>query len=316
MSASKKLLVVFGATGNQGGSVANTVLEDPELSSKYTIRAITRKPTSPKAQALQSKGAEVVKADLDDPSTLPSALKGAHTVFLVTETIYDGRSVKEAEFRQAKGACDEAVKQGAEYIIFSSMSHPSKISGGKLTTVVHFDVKAEIEQYIRTLPVKSAFFAPASFMQNLTDYRMQPRPSPANDGTYVMANLFYPETKVPFIDISETGKWIAPVLAEPDKYNGAYFAAAEGFYTFPQIADIMSDVTGKKVVFQHVPDEVYKGFIPEGVRDMVGGMYVFIRDYGYFGEGEEKDVQWAKEQVRGKLTGVEEFLRRVEYKLE
>jgi putative NADH-flavin reductase len=77
---SKKLLVVFGATGNQGGSIAETVLDDPELSNQYSVRAITRLSSNPKAQALQAKGAEIVEADLENPSTLKAALTGAHTV--------------------------------------------------------------------------------------------------------------------------------------------------------------------------------------------------------------------------------------------
>ena len=37
-----KLLVVFGATGQQGVSVVNYVLKDPTLSKQFKIRAITR----------------------------------------------------------------------------------------------------------------------------------------------------------------------------------------------------------------------------------------------------------------------------------
>ena len=68
-----KLLVVFGATGQQGGSVATYVLNDPELSKQYKVRAISRDVTKPAAQALQKAGAEVVKADADDKESLKHA---------------------------------------------------------------------------------------------------------------------------------------------------------------------------------------------------------------------------------------------------
>ena len=42
----------------------------------------------------------------------------------------------------------------------------TKNSHGNLTDVFHFDGKADIEAYIRTLLIKSAFFTPGSFMQN------------------------------------------------------------------------------------------------------------------------------------------------------
>lgn len=55
-----KLLTVFGATGNQGGSVIKFVLGHPQLSKKYRIRAITRDVFKPAAVALKEQGAEVV----------------------------------------------------------------------------------------------------------------------------------------------------------------------------------------------------------------------------------------------------------------
>lgn len=55
-----KIFTVFGATGNQGGSVVKNILENAELSKIYKIRAITRDVTKPAALALKAKGAEIV----------------------------------------------------------------------------------------------------------------------------------------------------------------------------------------------------------------------------------------------------------------
>ena len=59
MSA-KKILVVFGATGNQGGSVVKVILGDPVAAEQFHIRAITRDPSKPAAAALAEKGVAVV----------------------------------------------------------------------------------------------------------------------------------------------------------------------------------------------------------------------------------------------------------------
>jgi uncharacterized protein YbjT (DUF2867 family) len=56
--ASKKLLVVFGATGVQGGSVVKSILGDPNMSAQWTVRGITRDVTKPSAKELEALGAE------------------------------------------------------------------------------------------------------------------------------------------------------------------------------------------------------------------------------------------------------------------
>jgi uncharacterized protein YbjT (DUF2867 family) len=55
-----KLLTVFGATGNQGGSVIKTVLADPELSAEFRIRGVTRNASKPAAKSLADQGIEIM----------------------------------------------------------------------------------------------------------------------------------------------------------------------------------------------------------------------------------------------------------------
>lgn len=314
MSTDKLLLAVLGATGNQGYSVASTVLSDPELRARYSVRAISRSTSAAKMQELAASGASLAAADMDDPSSLGSALQGANTLFFITTTQYQGNT-RAMETRQAEAVCDAALTAGISYIIFSSMSHPYALSGGALRNVEHFDVKAEIEAYIRGLPVQSAFFAPASFMQNLYSH-MRPRPSQDGDGTYVLANCLHGTSRVPFIDITETGRWVGAVLAAPDRFAGKQLAAAAEVLSMDEVCEIVSSVSGKTVRYQKLPDEVFKGFMPEGLREQLVEMWVFQRDYGYYRPSMDQDVRWARENARGEVTGLEAFLRKHEYALE
>ena len=59
--SSKGILVVFGATGNQGGSVIKAILADPSTSAHTQIVAVTRDPCKPAAIALAHQGVFVVK---------------------------------------------------------------------------------------------------------------------------------------------------------------------------------------------------------------------------------------------------------------
>lgn len=54
------IITVFGATGNQGGSVIRSLLADPVLSKEYKIRGITRDITKEAATKLSSQGVEMV----------------------------------------------------------------------------------------------------------------------------------------------------------------------------------------------------------------------------------------------------------------
>jgi len=80
--ADKKIIAVIGSTGSQGGGLANAILSDP--SGGFAVRAITRKTDGDKAKALAAKGAEVVKADIDDVESLKKAFAGAYGVYAVT----------------------------------------------------------------------------------------------------------------------------------------------------------------------------------------------------------------------------------------
>lgn len=66
-----KIIAVTGATGAQGGGVANVLLKTPG----WKVRAITRNTTSDKAKDLASRGAEIVQANFDDEDSLTKAFE-------------------------------------------------------------------------------------------------------------------------------------------------------------------------------------------------------------------------------------------------
>jgi predicted dinucleotide-binding enzyme len=81
MATSKKVIVVVGATGNQGSSVARSFLNLPD----WHVRCVTRKPSSSASLALASLGAEIVQADLSDALSLSKAFSNAHAIFVNTD---------------------------------------------------------------------------------------------------------------------------------------------------------------------------------------------------------------------------------------
>lgn len=310
----KSLLTVFGATGQQGGSIIKTVLSDPELSQKYRVRGLTRDRSSAGAQALQSQGVEIIRADaLDSVESIASALHRSDVVFALTVTDYGAKDgTYNTELKQGKNIADAAVAVGVKYLIFSTLTHVLKTSDGKYTRVEGFDSKAEVEAYIRGLGkdpkarLKSAFFAPGSFMQNF-QHMMAPRP--IGDGTYVLTGVMTPETKLPLIDtVGDTGKYVGAILADLDKYEGKVMSAASELTSMTETAERMGKALGKMVVYKQLPVDVYKSFLPPRAADQLVEMFLYIQDYGYYGPKTKEAVEWTRQQARGELTSLERYL--------
>lgn len=68
-----KIITVFGATGQQGGSVIRTILQDESLSKEFKIRGITRDTSKPAAQSLVKQGVELVSVSPQLPIKKPSS---------------------------------------------------------------------------------------------------------------------------------------------------------------------------------------------------------------------------------------------------
>lgn len=303
-----KILAVFGATGQQGGSIIDYVLNDPELNQKYKIRAITRDTDSEKAKQLKKK-VEVVHGDVLNPASLETALTGAHTVFAMTIPSFDPES-PELEYNSGKTIADVAVEKGVEYIIFSTLPGVKEISGGKYTKVTPFDKKAKVEHYIRSLHnIKSAFYSPGYFMEN---YEAQPflAPKKSSDGTWIIARNTSPQTQSPYLDcVGDSGKFVGAILAAPDKYEGKTFCAATALYTWTEVAAAMSKAMGKTVVYKQIPLEEFKKnlpFFPDGY----GEVFCYQEEFGYYGPGTGELVAWAVENARGRLSTLEEYFER------
>lgn len=70
-----KVIAVHGATGAQGGSVVQSLIK-----SDWKVRALTRNTSSDAAKALETAGADVVAADLDDEASLAKAYEVRNTL--------------------------------------------------------------------------------------------------------------------------------------------------------------------------------------------------------------------------------------------
>ena len=109
LAAGRRIVVVTGATGLQGGAVAHHLLKEG-----WHVRALTRNTASPQAQALAALGAEVVQGHMEDPASLQPCFAGAYAVYSVQNPFIGG---PEAEVMQGKNVADVAKASGVQHLV-------------------------------------------------------------------------------------------------------------------------------------------------------------------------------------------------------
>ncbi|EMD00756.1 hypothetical protein BAUCODRAFT_182018 [Baudoinia panamericana UAMH 10762] len=270
--SSKKLLTIFGASGNQGGSVIDFVLSSGSLQAKYALRGITRDPSSSKSQALASKGVDMVKADMNDIDSLKTAIRGSYGVFGVTD--FWAVLSKEIEVRQGKNIFDAVKAEGVKHYIWSSLPWTAKVSNGKYTHIDHFDGKAEVEEYVE----KGKGDMIASYFM------------PAINGT-PMLNMPFPDSIAwPLMDPRrDSGKYIMGLFEGGDAANGVEVQAVSFWTTPKEVVAAYSKASGRDVVFNTIPGEMFASYLPENIRDELTEMVEYIGEYSYYGKGTEKE---------------------------
>jgi len=153
----KKIILVFGATGAQGGSVAESLLNQDQ----FTVRIFTRHPNSWKAIALANAGAEIAAGDLNDITSISRALKGVYGVFGVTD--YFEHSVD--EYILGKNLIAAVSQSNVQHFVYSSRPGYHKLSGGALP-VPQCDLKWQLEKYIRSLDLPFTFVRMSFYFEN------------------------------------------------------------------------------------------------------------------------------------------------------
>ncbi len=168
MSDNDKIILVTGATGQQGGAVARHLLEEG-----WKVRALVRDPKKDTAQALAKQGAELVQGDLYDSASLDKALEGMYGAFSV-QNFWLPDVGYEGEIKQGKLFANAANEAGIQHFVYSSVGAAHRGMGQK-----HFESKWIIEQYVKELGLPHTILRPAAFMDNLNWQRVE-----ISNGTY------------------------------------------------------------------------------------------------------------------------------------
>lgn len=303
----KKILTVFGATGAQGGSLAQTILKD--TNSPFSVRAVTRDPDSEKAKALEKLGAEVVRADIDDSSAVEKALDGAYGAFFVT--FYWAHFSPEKEKAEAKSYAEAARTKGLKHVVWSTLEDTRRwvpLDDNRMPTLMekykvpHFDAKGESDKYFRELNVPTTFLRASFYWDNFIFFGSGPKKGP-NGKLYLTLPL--DNSKMAGIAAEDIGKAAYGIFQRPEKTIGKTVGVAGEHLTGEEMANALSRALGKEVIFNNVTPETFRSFGFPGADDL-GNMFQFYRDFET-DVNKIRDVAQTKE-LNPSLQSFEEWL--------
>lgn len=240
MTSSMGPILVFGATGQQGGSVARALLK-----AGRDVRILARNPAAPAAQAIGGAGAEVFKGDFADAASIRRAMRGAKGVFSVQTSSPGGEITDAQETAWGILVADLAVEAGVDHLVYSS----GAAVRDQPTGVGHFDSKMRIEAHIRSLPIAATIVRPASFMEML----MMPGFG-LDEGRF--AFFMTPDQFMQFIAVEDIGKIVAAVFADGERFVGRTFDIAGDCVTGRDFQRLFSAAAGRPIPYARFSDEV------------------------------------------------------------
>lgn len=280
-------VLVTGATGTQGGAVADHLLSGDH--GDFEVYALTRHPESAEAHELGERGAEVVEGNLAEKNAIRPLVEDVDAVFGMTNFWEAGY---EDEVEQGTNLAEVADEVGVDHFVFSSVGGAERDTG-----ISHFDSKWEIEERVRELDLPATVVRPVFFIQNFEGMREDIEAGQLAMGLAEGVSL-------QMIDADNIGGFVAEALANPDDYLGEAYELASDEHTVESAAETFSDVLERDVEPIHVPIE--------DVREQMGEEYATM--FEWFNEaGYEADIDALRANHDVDFTRLGAYLRAHEW---
>jgi uncharacterized protein YbjT (DUF2867 family) len=208
------------------------------------------------------------RADLSDPVQAEAALVGTVSLFLLTGN--------EPGFGRVQTTVVEAAaRRGVRHLVKLSALGASDHSRSAIARD-HWVV----EQAIQRTAIPWTFLRPHAFMQN---WLLDVAESVRREGT-----IYSPigDGRVPFIDTRDIAAVSAEVLVHPDHHAGKkYFLTGGAAVGYQDLADALTEVTGRRVVYRPISMEdahrrLVQGGVHPGLIDATLAIAAYQRDGG------------------------------------
>jgi len=286
--AETKTILVAGATGQQGGAVARSLVKRG-----HRVLGLTR--SELKVKELAKAGIEGVQGDLTDRSGLLPLLRNVHGFFIVTTPFGPDFSVHpEKEVQQGTAAIDAAKKVTVPHIVLTSVASADQDTG-----IPHFESKVEVEQHLKTSRVPYTIARPVAFMDNYT--------SPWMLSTLQRGTMEVPlpsRTPQQLVAVQDIGEIVARAFDDPRKAIGKTVELAGDDVAFGDVPSALSKKLGRPIRYVEQPEEEARKIMgDDGFR-----MFQFFKTKGYHVDIPALETAWGY-----RMTRFQEFLDSVDW---
>jgi uncharacterized protein YbjT (DUF2867 family) len=270
MSRTDAPVLVLGATGGQGGAVADAL-----LARGARVRALVRRLDGPSVRRLTERGVDAVVGSLDDRRALGAAMDGVAGVFGLTTPFEAGI---DAEVAQGRAIVSAAVDSQVPHLVFSSVAGADQHTG-----VPHFESKAIIEAELAETGLPYTITAPTYFFDNALSGADRIRAG-------ILDLPLPPDRPLQQLARPDMGAFVAKVLADPKSYAGQRIELAGDAVTPARMAELLGAALGRPVRHEYTPIESI------GNPDM-HAMWTFLNGPGYRVDlealhGANPDIAW------------------------
>jgi uncharacterized protein YbjT (DUF2867 family) len=189
------MYVIFGASGNTGSIIANSLL----LKGKK-VRVVGR--DAARLQPFVRKGAEAFTADLTDSAALTEVLSGARAAYLMLPPI----TSREDQERESDAIAKAVKMSGLRYALnLSSYGAHVPVGTGPVTRLHSFEQKLNTINDLNVLHLRAAYF----MENNLAAINMI-------HGMGLFGHVLLPDLKLPMIATRDVGDYGAQRLLDLD----------------------------------------------------------------------------------------------------
>ncbi len=241
-------VLVTGATGQQGGAVADALVD-----AGHAVRALTRIVGSPVARRLARGGIEVVGGSFDDRASLTRAVQGVDAIFAMSTPFQRGPDV---EVRHARALIETAAAAHVRHVVYSSTASALEDTG-----VPYFDSKASVERVLEEACLPFTIVAPVFFMENLRSSRVLPR---LRFGKLAMP---LPRHRLlQMVALDDLAELVVHVMEERGGFVGERVEVASDALPGWRIAEIIAEIMGRRVDYVEAPAPTSLSRSPDFLR--------------------------------------------------